>query len=553
MLLLADQGEVVTAGGINPSDLFERDRVRGAGSYHPRMAKDILDRLGLFNDPRVVPASRLGDGHVATMNPSTGEPLAGVSLDSARDYDSAAARAVAAQKQWQRLPAPKRGEIVRLIGNAFREKAQDLGALVSLEMGKIRAEGIGEVQECVDIADFAVGLSRQCYGLTMPSERANHRLMEQWHPLGTIGVITAFNFPIAVWAWNAMLAAVCGNSTIWKPSLMTPLVAIAGNKVAQDVMREQTIFKPDGGVKAEDVFTLVIGNDHDVGEPMTNDKRLPLISATGSCRMGRIVGQKVAARFGRCLLELGGNNAIILMPDADMDLALRGVVFGAVGTAGQRCTTTRRLLCVGDAAERITPRLVEAYKTVKIGDPLEDGTLMGPLINEQSVAAMRHAIEKAVAEGCEVMCGGVKGIDRFKGRPGHFVEPTIIRVPKGKVPAITKEETFAPILYVFSLDSFEEALALQNDVPQGLSSAVFTSNMRIAERFLSPEGSDCGIANVNLGTSGAEIGGAFGGEKETGGGRESGSDSWKAYMRRQTNTINYGDQLPLAQGIRFGS
>ena len=553
MLPVTDGSALDTAAGMNLAHLFGGDRVRDAGSYHPRMAKDILDRLGLFNDPRVVPASRLTDRHVATLNPSTGEPLAGVALETTREYEAAVARAVAAQKQWQRVPAPKRGEIVRLIGNAFRDKAQDLGALVSLEMGKIRAEGVGEVQECVDIADFAVGLSRQCYGLTMPSERANHRLMEQWHPLGTIGVITAFNFPIAVWAWNAMLAAVCGNSTIWKPSLMTPLVAIAGTRVVHDVMREQTIFQPDGGVKPEDIFPLIIGNDQEVGEPMTADRRLPLISATGSCRMGKIVGQKVAARLGRCLLELGGNNAIIVMPDADLDLALRGVVFGAVGTAGQRCTSTRRLLCVGDAAEKITPRLIDAYKTVKIGDPLEDGTLMGPLINEQSVAQMRHALEKAVSEGCEVLCGGAKGIDRFKGRPGHFVEPTIVRVPRGKVPAITKEETFAPILYIFSLDSFEEALSLQNDVPQGLSSAIFTSNMRTAERFLSPEGSDCGIANVNLGTSGAEIGGAFGGEKDTGGGRESGSDSWKAYMRRQTNTVNYGDQLPLAQGIRFGN
>jgi len=517
------------------------------------MAKDILDRLGLFDDPRVVPPSRLTDRHVATINPTTGEPLAGITLDSRANYDAAVSKAVAAQRQWQLVPAPKRGEIVRLIGERFRRHTTDLGALVSLEMGKIRAEGVGEVQECVDIADFALGLSRQLYGLTMPSERPNHRMMEQWHPLGTVGVITAFNFPIAVWAWNAMLAAVCGDAVLWKPSLMTPLVAIAGTRVAHDVMREQTIFKPTGGVKPEDIFPLVIGNDQDVGEAMTADRRLPLISATGSCRMGRIVSQKVAARLGRCLLELGGNNAIILMPDADMDIALRAVVFGSVGTAGQRCTSTRRLICVGDAAERITPRLIEAYKTVKIGDPLDEGTLMGPLINEQSVEAMRHALEKAVAEGCEVLCGGVRGIDRFRGRPGSFVEPTIVRVPRGKVPAITREETFAPILYIFAVETLDDAIALHNDVPQGLSSAIFTGSVRSAERFLSPAGSDCGIANVNLGTSGAEIGGAFGGEKDTGGGRESGSDSWKAYMRRQTCTINYGADLPLAQGIRFGT
>ncbi len=516
------------------------------------MSREILTRLGLFDDPRVVPAERASADHVISQNPATGEKLAGVACNSVAEYDAIAARAVAAQEQWRRVPAPLRGEIVRRIGEEFRKHKADLGALVTLEMGKIRAEGEGEVQECIDIADFAVGLSRQCYGLTMPSERRSHRMMEQWHPLGVIGVITAFNFPIAVWAWNAMLAAVCGDTVIWKPSNITPLVAIAGTRVAHKVMREQDIFKPTGGVKPEDVFPLAIGRDAEVGEAMTGDHRLPLISATGSTRMGKIVGQKVAARLGRCLLELGGNNAIILMPDADMDLAMRGIVFGAVGTAGQRCTTTRRLLCVGDSAARITPKLISAYKTVKIGNPLDAGTLMGPLINAQAVANMKHAIEAAVKDGCEVLAGGLAGIEKFAGKPGHFVEPTIIRVPRGKVPRITCEETFAPVLYIFECASYDEAIAMHNAVPQGLSSAVFTDSARTAERFLSVDGSDCGIANVNLGTSGAEIGGAFGGEKETGGGRESGSDSWKAYMRRQTNTINYGDDLPLAQGIVFG-
>ncbi len=513
----------------------------------------ILDRLGIFEDPRV---RRPGDGvpadGVPTVNPATGETLAVVALDDASAYDAAVRRSVAAFEQWRVVPGPKRGEIVRRIGLALREHLDDLGSLVSLEMGKIKPEGVGEVQECVDIADFAVGLSRQCYGLTMPSEREMHRLQEQWHPLGPIGVITAFNFPIAVWAWNAMVAAVCGDTVLWKPSLITPLVAVGATRVAQRVMEEQDVWSPEGNVRARDVFQLVIGADEVVGEGMTMDRRLPLISATGSCRMGRHVGQRVASRLGRCLLELGGNNAMIVMPDADMELALRATVFGAVGTAGQRCTTTRRLLCVGGAAEELVPRLVEAYGKVSIGDPLAAGTLMGPLINDRAVEDMRESILAAEEEGCEVLAGGVSGIERFEAEAGHFVEPTLIRVPKGKAPEVTQRETFAPILYVFEVGTYEEAIALHNGVDQGLSSAIFTSDSRAAERFLSPTGSDCGIANVNLGTSGAEIGGAFGGEKDTGGGRESGSDAWKAYMRRQTNTINYGDALPLAQGISFG-
>ncbi len=517
----------------------------------PAKAHPVLQRLGLLDDPRVVGADKAGAGTVTTDNPATGEPLAAVKLQSKADYEKTVERAMLVQKEWALCPAPLRGEIVRRLGLKFREHKDDLGALVTLEMGKILPEGKGEVQECVDIADFAVGLSRQLYGLTMPSERASHRMFEQWRPLGTIGIITAFNFPVAVWAWNAMLAAVCGDAMIWKPSLMTPLCAIAMNRLAHDVMREQDVFTPKHG-KAEDVFSLVIGADDEVGETMIRDRRLPLISATGSCRMGRHVGKVVAERLGRSLLELGGNNAIILMPDADMNLAVRAVLFGAVGTAGQRCTTTRRLLCVGGAEKQVIDQLVKGYKSVPIGDPMQSGTLMGPLINQRSVDAMRHAIESATKEGCEVLCGGLPGLDRFKGKPGNFVEPTIIRVPKGKVPKITLEETFAPVLYVFSVDNIEEAMTLHNGVDQGLSSAIFTDSLRSAERFLAENGSDCGIANVNIGTSGAEIGGAFGGEKDTGGGRESGSDSWKAYMRRQTCTVNYGKDLPLAQGIQFG-
>jgi aldehyde dehydrogenase (NAD+) len=515
-----------------------------ASDMHP-----ILSRLGLDRHPRLT--AQGGHGTVASENPASGETLAHVKLESRAAYDEVVQRAEAVQRHWRRLPAPKRGEIVRRIGNAFRERADDLGALVSLEMGKIRAEGVGEIQEAIDIADFSVGLSRQLYGLSMHSERAQHRMYEQWHALGTIGIITAFNFPAAVWAWNSMVAAVCGNACVWKPSLITPLVAIATNDLARDVMRSQDLFRP-AGVDPADLFGLIIGSDQEVGETMTADRRLPLISATGSCRMGRRIGAVVAQRLGRCLLELGGNNAIIVMPDADMDLVARAVLFGAVGTAGQRCTTTRRLIVHESVVDALTQRLVRSYKSIPIGDPLKDGTLMGPLVHQGAVDAMRVAIEKAEAEGCEILCGGLPGLARFANQPGHFVEPTIIRVPRGSVPTITKEETFAPILYVFGVASLDEAIDLQNGVDQGLSSAVFTDSVRSAERFLSVDGSDCGIANVNIGTSGAEIGGAFGGEKDTGGGRESGSDSWKQYMRRQTCTINFGRELPLAQGIRFG-
>jgi len=514
----------------------------------------VLRALGIADDPRLVPADRADPGTCAiSVNPATGRPIAGVRLDDVAHYDRAIAHAIAAFRSWRLVPAPVRGEIVRRIGNAFREHKDALGSLVTLEAGKIKPEGDGEVQECIDIADFAVGLSRQLHGLTIASERANHRLIEQWHPLGVVGVITAFNFPVAVWAWNAMLAMVCGDAVVWKPSLRTPITALAMTAIAHRVLREQTEWKPEG-VSPTDLLPLIFGRDADVGEAMTGDRRIPLISATGSCRMGRHVASKVAARLGRSLLELGGNNALILMPDADMDMALRAIVFGSVGTAGQRCTSTRRLLCVGDSADRIVPRLVSAFKTVRIGDPSEPGTLMGPLIARESVDAMAQAIRRATSEGCEVLTGGLEGIERQRARTngaGNFVEPTIIRVPKGTTPAITREETFAPILYVFTFDSLDAAITEQNAVDQGLSSAIFTDSFRSAERFLGPAGSDCGIANVNAGTSGAEIGGAFGGEKDTGGGRESGSDSWKQYMRRQTCTLNHGADLPLAQGIRF--
>jgi aldehyde dehydrogenase (NAD+) len=508
----------------------------------------VLNRLGLANNARICAPGT--PNSVTSDNPATGEAIAAVRLESRADYETAMARAVCAQASWRQLPAPKRGEIVRRMGNAFRDMKEPLGELVSLEMGKIKAEGLGEVQESVDIADFAVGLARQLYGLSMHSERPGHRMYEQWQPLGIVGCITAFNFPNAVWAWNAMIAAVCGDAVIWKPSLITPLTAIATSEICWKVLREQEIWRPEG-IDPADLFPLIIGTDAEVGETMIADRRLPLISATGSCRMGRRVGEVVAKRLGRCLLELGGNNAIIVMDDADMELVTRAVLFGSVGTAGQRCTTTRRLLVHEKVVDELCERLAKAYKSVPIGDPLAAGTLMGPLVNAQAVAGMRHACVEAEKEGCTLLAGGAAGIDRFSGKPGNFVEPTLYRVPKGGRPRICCEETFAPILYVYSVASLDEAIEIQNSVDQGLSSAIFTLNMRSAERFLSTEGSDCGIANVNIGTSGAEIGGAFGGEKDTGGGRESGSDSWKQYMRRQTCTINWSKDLPLAQGIKF--
>jgi aldehyde dehydrogenase (NAD+) len=474
---------------------------------------------------------------LVSRNPTSGAPLATVTGASDAAYDRVASAAVGAFSSWREKPAPKRGDLVRDLGSALRDFKEPLGDLVTIEMGKIRAEGHGEVQEMIDICDFAVGLSRQLYGLTLASERPGHRMMEQWHPLGPIGVISAFNFPVAVWAWNAAVAAVCGDPVIWKPAEAVPLCAIAVQHIANRVMA-------DHGVTG--VWCLAAGTGPTVGARMTADKRLPLISFTGSTAVGRRVSEAVAARFGRTILELGGNNAILVTDGARLDLATRAIVFGSVGTAGQRCTTTRRLIVDRRISSALVDRLVKAYGQVPIGDPLEQGTLMGPLVNESSVAAMTAAIDEAKKDGGQVLCGGRARPDLGPG----FVEPAIVRMPSQT--AVVKRETFAPILYVLDYDGFDEALRMHNDVPQGLSSAIFTESVRHAEEFLSSRGSDCGIANVNIGTSGAEIGGAFGGEKETGGGRESGSDAWKAYMRRQTNTVNWSDALPLAQGITFG-
>ena len=469
-----------------------------------------------------------------SYSPIDGTEIARVRQASRADYETVTRAALEAFADWRMMPAPKRGEIVRQIGLELRQHVDDLGALVTLEMGKILPEGKGEVQEMIDIADFAVGLSRQLYGLTMHSERPGHRMYEQWHPLGLVGCITAFNFPVAVWSWNALLAAVCGDCVVWKPSEQTPLTAIAVQNICDRVLARH-------GLKG--IFGLVIGPVEEVGEPMLTDRRYPLISATGSCAMGRRVGSVVAARLGRTLLELGGNNGVIVMNDANLDLATRAALFGAVGTAGQRCTSLRRLFVQKNIAGPLTDRLVAAYRQVKIGNPLEASTLMGPLINAKSVERMQEGLATIREQGGEVVYGG-------SHREGCYVEPAIVRA-KHSLP-IMQEEIFAPILYVIEFEEVEQAIAWHNDVPQGLSSAMFTSNLMSAETFLSHRGSDCGIANINIGTSGAEIGGAFGGEKDTGGGRESGSDSWKAYMRRQTVTINWSKELPLAQGIQFG-
>ena len=471
-----------------------------------------------------------------SINPSTGETIAEVQLTSAATYDRVVDETATSFQTWRTVPAPQRGALIRDLGNALRDDLEPLGELVALEMGKIRAEGIGEVQEMVDICDFAVGLSRQLCGSTMHSERPGHRMYEQWHPLGPIGIVSAFNFPVAVWAWNAALAAICGDTMVWKPSPLSPLTAIATQHICNRVTA-------DHGVSG--LFSLTIGENETVGTKILDDARLPLISFTGSSRVGGMVASRVAGRFGKTLLELGGNNAIIVEPDANMDLAVRGIVFGAVGTAGQRCTSTRRLLVHESCIDDVTERLKNAYQQVTIGDPLDSATLMGPLITPASVEKMTGVIENAISEGGNLVCGG----NVIAGQ-GNFVEPAIIRMPVQTDQVI--EETFAPILYVIPYRNIEHAIEIQNSVPQGLSSAIFTTNLLTAERFLSATGSDCGIANVNIGTSGAEIGGAFGGEKETGGGRESGSDAWKIYMRRQTNTINWTNDLPLAQGIQFG-
>jgi aldehyde dehydrogenase (NAD+) len=501
--------------------------------------QQIFDALGLAATNSGVYAGEWLEASgepLPVTNPATGETLATVIQASATDYDRVVDSAGAAFAAWRLLPAPKRGEYVRRLGDALREHKEALGALVTLEMGKIRAEGEGEVQEMIDICDFAVGLSRQLYGMTTVSERPFHRMYEQWHPLGPVGVITAFNFPVAVWSWNAAIAAVCGDPVVWKPSSETPLTAIAVTRIAASVM---------AGSGYEGVFNLAVGRGSEVGDRMLHDHRLPLISATGSTAVGQKVATAVASRFGRSILELGGNNAIIVMDDADLDLAVRASLFAAVGTAGQRCTSLRRLIAHQAIADKLVDSLIDAYRQVPIGDPLEAGTLMGPLVTPKAIDDMMAALAAARDQGGQVLYGGNR-LDR----PGNFVEPTIVRIG-GDAP-IVQEETFAPILYVIEVGGLEEAIEVHNGVRQGLSSAIFTGSLKNAERFLSVAGSDCGIANVNIGTSGAEIGGAFGGEKETGGGREAGSDSWKAYMRRQTTTINWGDDLPLAQGIEFG-
>ncbi|MGH8481151.1 MAG: L-piperidine-6-carboxylate dehydrogenase [Nevskiaceae bacterium] len=471
---------------------------------------------------------------LVSENPATGGPLGTVPLATRADYDAAVQAAAAAFLPWREVPAPQRGEIVRQVGEAFRREKDALGRLVSQETGKILSEGLGEVQEVIDICDFAVGLSRQLYGLSMHSERPAHRMYEQWHPLGPVAVITAFNFPVAVWAWNAMIAVACGDTVVWKPSPKAPLAALAAQKIADEVLARHG---------HADVLKIVIGGD-DIGTAMVNDARFPLVSFTGSVAVGRMVAQACAHRLGRSLLELGGNNGIVVMDDANLDVAMRAIAFAAAGTAGQRCTSTRRLFVQKGIAGKLVERLTAAYRSIRIGDPLEDGVLMGPLIDANAVAAYERAVAAAVAQGGEVVSGGKR-----LARPGHFVEPTLIR-SKASLP-IARDETFAPILYIVEFDTLEQAIALHNAVPQGLSSAIFTESLHAAEKFLSASGSDCGIANVNIGTSGAEIGGAFGGEKDTGGGRESGSDAWKAYMRRQTCTINHGKDLPLAQGVKF--
>ncbi len=477
--------------------------------------------------------------NLISYSPVDGTIIGSVSSTSKDEYDHLITKAGDAFKHWRTIPAPKRGEIVRQYGDELRKHKDSLGRLVSFEMGKSLQEGWGEVQEMIDICDLSVGLSRQLFGLTMHSERPLHRMYEQWHPIGIVGIISAFNFPVAVWSWNAMIALVCGDVVVWKPSEKTPLCGVACMNILQKVLKDNAI--PEG------VCSLING-DYKVGEFMTNDHRVALISATGSTRMGKLVGASVAARFGKTLLELGGNNAIIITPDADADIYLTAAVFGAVGTAGQRCTTTRRLIIHESIYETVKKKLVHAYKQLRIGDPLNPENHVGPLIDIHAVTNYSHAIELAIKEGSKILVAG--GVLSGKGyESGCYVKPCIIEAENHY--QIVQHETFAPILYIMTYKSLNEAIEMQNGVPQGLSSSIITNNLREAEQFLSYAGSDCGIANVNIGTSGAEIGGAFGGEKETGGGRESGSDAWKAYMRRQTNTINYSKELPLAQGIRF--
>jgi len=491
-------------------------------------AKAILTRLGV--------SDAVWSGDLPTRSPIDGSSAGNLAQATPDQVEAAVARSVEAFKAWRRVPAPRRGELVRLLGEELRAAKTDLAMLVTLEAGKIVSEGLGEAQEMIDICDFAVGLSRQLYGLTLPSERPGHHMRETWQPLGPVAVVTAFNFPIAVWAWNAALALVCGDPVIWKPSEKTPLTALGVQAVFERAVARF-------GDAPEGLSQLLIGG-REIGEALSADPRVPLVSATGSTRMGKAVAQTVAGRLGRSLLELGGNNAMIVTPSADLEMAVRAIAFSAVGTAGQRCTTLRRLIVHESVAEALTKRLVKAYASLPVGDPRKDGVLVGPLIDEPAVKGFETALADAVAQGGEILVGGTR-----VEADGTYVTPAIVRMPAQT--AVVEHETFAPILYVLTWSDFDQAVELQNAVPQGLSSCVFTDSVREAEAFLSAWGSDCGIANVNIGPSGAEIGGAFGGEKETGGGRESGSDAWKAYMRRQTQTVNFSADLPLAQGVKF--
>jgi aldehyde dehydrogenase (NAD+) len=504
--------------------------------------QDVLKALGIkeVNDGCSTGSTWFANGEIIeSYSPVDGKLIAKIKTGTKADYQKVIIAATTAFKYWRSIPAPKRGEYVRQFGEKLRAKKAMLGKLVSYEMGKSYQEGLGEVQEMIDICDFAVGLSRQLYGLTIQSERGNHRMMEQWHPLGVVGIISAFNFPVAVWAWNTALAWISGDTCIWKPSEKTPLCSVACQHIWNEVAKENNL--PEG-------ISCIINGDFKVGEYLSTDHHVPLISATGSTRMGKIVGTKVAERFGRSILELGGNNAIIVTPNADLEMTIIGAVFGAVGTAGQRCTSTRRLIIHESIFDSLKEKLVKAYAQLKIGNPLDEKNHVGPLIDKDAVRSYMAAIEAAITEGGKIVVPG--GVLEGKGyESGCYVKPAIVEAKNDM--SIVQHETFAPILYLIKYKTIEEAIELQNGVPQGLSSAIMTLNVREAELFLSATGSDCGIANVNIGTSGAEIGGAFGGEKETGGGRESGSDAWKAYMRRQTNTVNYGSNLPLAQGIKF--
>ncbi|TAJ27764.1 aldehyde dehydrogenase family protein [Bosea sp. (in: a-proteobacteria)] len=497
----------------------------------PQDTLALLKRLGVSD-------AAYAQAGLSARSPITGETVGTLRETTPAEADAAIGRAQAAYLAWRKIPAPRRGEFVRLLGEELRAAKADLGLLVTLEAGKVTSEGLGEVQEMIDICDFAVGLSRQLYGLTIATERPNHRMMETWHPIGVVGVISAFNFPVAVWCWNAALAFVCGDSVVWKPSEKTPLTALAVQAIVEKAMKR---FGPEAPAGLSEVL---IGA-REIGDILVQDHRVPVVSATGSTRMGREVGQKLAARFARAILELGGNNAAIVAPSADLDIALRGIAFAAMGTAGQRCTTLRRLIVHESVYDQLVPKLAKVYASVKIGDPREAGVLVGPLVDEAAYQGMQKALSEAKAEG-----GTVHGGDKVDvGSGGFYVRPALVEMPRQCGPV--ERETFAPILYVMKYKTLDEAIAMQNAVGAGLSSSIFTLNMREAEVFVSDEGSDCGIANVNIGPSGAEIGGAFGGEKETGGGREAGSDAWKAYMRRATNTLNYGTTLPLAQGVSF--